>query len=248
MRPETKTVVIAAVYNLGALACLGLMYWAYMALVPSRPNQFALAVGILGAVFGFLLSQGASVKSQAQLQRILSASLIREKEAEVQSVEEAKHLYERELSNLKEIIEREGNQLLLRRLRELQLQDLRLKLREIETLDVELSSLAAQPPTDEVGVIRQRLESLLAGVRNPEEDDRIIRQLCYSVPVVGNLVYLGYMVGKKLDLTLQDRIHGKLNILSNRSRRLLFRWTFFVAGVLLFLILVLITSNYLASR
>ena len=245
MKAETKTALIAGAYNLGAVACLALMYWSYLALGSSRPNEFALVTGVLGALFGFLVSYGASVKSEAHLQRILAASFIREKEEEVKSVEGAKKLYEEELGNLKAIIEREGNLLLLRRLREVHLDELRTKLRELEAVDSELGLLEKTTSTKEISDVRQKLEGIFASVRNPEEDDRLIKQFCYSLPVFGNILYLLYMLGKKLDPTLQDRVHRKLNSLSARSRSSWFKIASAAAGIfIIFIVVVLILRTF----
>jgi len=189
------------------------MYVAYIYLGTS-PNQFSLATGILGVGAGFFASKASSVKNELQIERILSAALIKEKEEEAKTVEDAKDLYEKELQNLKKIIEREGNILLLKRMREVYFAEVRSKIREIDSIDDSLKELGQSASAAEVATIRARLEGLLAGVRNPEEDDRLIRQFCYSLPVIGNLIYFVYSVWKKVDPTLQDKVHRKLNALA----------------------------------
>jgi hypothetical protein len=192
------------------------MYFGYVRIGsdPASANLFSLTIGVLGALTGYLASQASNVKSQAQLDRILGASLIREKEAEAKTVEEAKALYESELQNLKTIIEREGNQLLLKRLRSVYVDDLKEKLREVESIESELQIIEHQATTPEVDGIRLRLEGLLKNVRNPEEDDRLIREFCYSVPLIGNTLYFIYSVWKKVDPSVQDRVHHRLNSLA----------------------------------
>lgn len=213
MQNSTRSILL---YWLGVLAAVLGMYVAYERL-GTNANLFSLVTGLLGALAGYLASQASNVRSQVQLDRILGASLIREKEAEVKTVEEAKTLYEQELQNLKTIIEREGNQLLLKRLRALYLDDLREKLREVESIEGEISQAERQPVTPEVAQIRARLEGLLSNVRNPEEDDRLIREFCYSVPLIGNSLYFIYSVWKKVDPSVQDRVHKRLNSLARGS-------------------------------
>jgi len=203
-------------YCFGVVASLVGMYVAYVKLGtdPSLANLFSLITGVLGALAGYLASQASNVKSQAQLDRILGASLIREKEAEAKTVEQAKALYEQELQNLKTIIEREGNQLLLKRLKALYLEDLREKIREVESIEGEIVRNEKQTVTPEIAQIRKQLEGLLNNVRNPEEDDRLIREFCYSVPLIGNSLYFIYSVWKKVDPSVQDRVHNRLNQLA----------------------------------
>lgn len=216
MQKTTRTI---ALYWLAVGASAAGMYLAYLKLGtdPARANLFSLVTGALGALAGYLASQASNVKNQAQLDRILGASLIREKEAEVKTVEQAKALYELELQNLKTIVEREANQLLLRRLKALYLEDLREKLREVESIEGELAKNSKESVTPEVAHIRMQLEGLLKNVRNPEEDDRLIREFCYSVPLIGNSLYFIYSVWKKVDPSVQDRLHNRLNQIAHGS-------------------------------
>lgn len=212
----TNTDRTSALYWIGVFLCLGGMYFGYVRIGndPSSANLFSLTIGVLGALAGYLASQASNVKSQEQLNRILSASLIREKEAEAKTVEEAKALYESELQNLKTIIEREGNQLLLKRLRSVYVDELKEKIREVESIELELQTIEHEATSPEVEGIRSRLEGVLRNVRNPEEDDRLIREFCYSVPLIGNTLYFIYSVWKKVDPTVQDRVHHRLNSLA----------------------------------
>jgi hypothetical protein len=237
-----KTTKSAGLYWFGVATSLFGMYLVYVKIGtdPTLANLFSLVIGVLGALSGYLASQASSVKSQAQLDRILGASLIREKEAEAKTVEQAKALYELELKNLKTIIEREGNQLLLKRLKALYLEDLREKLREVESIDGEITKNDKQSVTPEVAQIRKQLEGILTNVRNPEEDDRLIREFCYSVPLIGNSLYFLYSVWKKVDPSIQDRVHNRLNQLArgNADSRPIARLVaaavvgFFIVGII----------------
>jgi hypothetical protein len=161
----------AGIYTLLSLISLAGMYLAYL-YFENSPNQFSLSIGILGAFAGFFASKASSVKNENQLNRILDAALIKEKEVEAKTVEEAKLLYEQELANLKQIIENEGNRLLLRRMREVYVKDIREKIREVDSIDNTLTSIGTTKSAPEIEEIRKRLEGLLSSVRNPEEDDR----------------------------------------------------------------------------
>lgn len=200
----------AGIFSLIAFLCLVGMYLAYEYL-KSDPNLFSLSIGMLGAGFGFFASKASSVKNERQIERILGAALIKEKEIEAQTVDDAKQLYEKELENLQEIIEREGNVLLLKRMKEVYLEEIREKLREVDSIEGSLNEAGGIPSTPEVESIRTKLEGLLQGVRNPEEDDRLIKQFCYSLPIMGNMIYFIYSIWKKVDPTLQDKVHSRIN-------------------------------------
>jgi len=239
MKSEIRVAIKAAGYNLAAIVCLVLMYVTYRKL-DGDPKLFSVIIGVLGAIFGFLLSRGFSVKGESQLQQILGAALIREKEVEVRSVEEVKQRYETELEHLKEIIQQEGNRLLLRRLREVKLSDLRSTLREVEALDIELANITDSSSTEEVKQIKDKLAGMLDTLRNPEEDDRLIRQFCYSLPIFGNILYLLYMIGKKMDPTLQGKVHTKLQFLASEAanrRRSILKTALYIISILLILFL-----------
>jgi vacuolar-type H+-ATPase subunit H len=238
----------AGIYTLLSLAALVGMYIAFLYLGDS-PNQFSLTIGILGASAGFFASKASSVKNDNQLERILSAALIKEKEVEAKTVEEAKELYEKELSNLKEIIEKEGNLLLLRRMREVYLSDIKEKIREIDSIDNSLLLIGETKSAPEVEKIRKRLEGLLTGVRNPEEDDRLIRQFCYSLPMLGNMIYFVYSLWKKVDPTLQDKVHRKLNELAigNNGDKPFLKLLSFL-GIAVFIIGLLTVVAFVANR
>jgi len=211
MKSETKTTLIAALYSCLSISCLLLMYISYKYYGTTDQNLFSLSVGVFGAGFGFFLSRSFSVRSENQLQRILGAALIKEKELESKTVEEARDLYQKELEHLQEIIEQEGNKLLLKRLKEVRMTEIQEKLREIYALDDQLKRVGEQTSTPEIEEVRNRLEGLLIGVRNPEEDDRLIKQFCYSIPLFGNLIYVLYLTGKRINPTLQQRVHRHLS-------------------------------------
>jgi hypothetical protein len=178
MRPDTRVTIFAVAHNLAALLCLVLMYVAYRLI--TNEHLFAAALAILGVGVGFFLTKGSAVRADAQLGRILSTALVKEKELETHTLEELKGVYQKELQNLKSVIEKEANHLLLTRLRELYLQDVRGKLREIESIDNELKLIQAEPTTAEVKEIRVRLGSVLASVLG----------ICciYPIPFGGNLI------------------------------------------------------------
>jgi hypothetical protein len=235
MNAETKVSVYAAAHSVTAVICLALMYVAYRTI--HNEHLFAVSIGILGAAAGFFLAKGSSVRSEAQIRQILGAALIREKELEAKSLDELRDTYRKELQGIKEIIEREGNLLLLQRLRELNLKDLREKLREVESIDDELQKLQSLPRSDEVMEIRRRMGGVLDGVRNPEQDDRLVRQFLYSIPILGNVFYLAYIFWKTFDPTLEDKVHRRLHEFTRLGRDSLHRYrTIVVITAIIFLI------------
>ena len=102
-------------------------------------------------------------------------------------------------------------------MREVYISEIREKIREVDSIDGSLTSMGENSKAPEVEKVRKRLEGLLTNVRNPEEDDRIIKQFCYSLPGLGNMMYFIYTVWKKADPTLQDRVHSRLNFITRQA-------------------------------
>lgn len=239
MTTDLKISLKIAALRVGALISIGGMYLSYKYL-KGDADLIALAIGLLGVVAGYFLSESSSVKNESQLDSILNTSLIKEKEIEVKTVQEANAIYQAELGKLKETVEQEGHKLLVQRLREVYLSDIREKLREIDSLDDEISKFEDSPPTPEIAKLREKLAGLLAGVRNPEEDDRLIRQLCYAIPFFGNTMYLLYAIWKKADPTIQEKLHRKIDSLA--SRRIAEKTPRGAGAVLMFVFLVGVIS------
>ena len=237
------------IYWVLALGCFAGMWFANIYLVVD-PNVLSITVGMLGVGVGLFASQASSAKNERQLERILTAALIIEKEEEAKSAEDAKLLYEREIARLKEVIEQEGNLLLLKRMREVYIDEAKAKLREIDSIQNSLVNLENAERSTEVEKVRAKLEGLLRNVSNPEEDDRLIRQFCYSLPLFGNAIYFVYSVWKKVDPTIQDRIHRRLNAMTlTRGRSGIFLKVVSFVAIAIFIIglvyvLATIFSNF----
>jgi hypothetical protein len=245
MKPDVKSVLPTALYALLALACFFLMYVSFRHYATTNPEFNSLATGILGTIAGFFLSMSADVETGSRLASILSTTLVKETEQQAKTAQQARDLYQQELRNLQGIIQQEGNRLLMQRMREVHIEEAAKRLQEIEVLDLELSRFAEQVQTPEVEAVRRRLEDVLASVRNPEEDDRLIKQLCYSIPVFGGLLYLSYMIAKKLSPGLQARVHRQLNQFTSLADRRGLR--FLVGAILLGALLLALALILLAN-
>jgi len=202
----------------------------------NNPNLFSLLETILGVILGYLISQISNAKNESKMNRILNTALIKEKAEEVKSVEELRNMYQNELNNLRSIIEDESSRLLLNRLREVYISDIKEKINSIDAIDLNLKNLAAEPHSNEIIELRTKIDALLLSVQNPEEDDRIVRQTCYSLPFLGNAIYIIYSFSKLVSPKFQRKIHS----LIFQLKELEFKATNILILFILFLVIMVI--------